>query len=193
MIVHCFIKHKTWTNVIKCSSDVFWTKSRLHFAGWVCTAHAAEGCASHKMLVTNTGTKSCTKTVKHQDITSASEEFLRCRLGEIWEDTGRKQHSFLNYTLCILLLKYLSEALLGQWVLSWKERGLTGCACLDVRRVYGLVWLIPHAFETALIQYCTCWEDLPLWQRHNTNEMCLEGVLRPVNIGKLKFLTMVNP
>lgn len=120
-------------------------------------------------------------------------EFLRCRLGEIWEDTGRKQHSFLDYTLCILLLKYLSEALLGQWVLSWKERGLTGCACPDVGGVYGLVWLIPHAFETALIQYCTCWGDLPLWQRHSTNEMCLEGVLRPVNIGKLKFLTMVNP
>lgn len=131
MIVHFYIKHKIWTNLSKCSSDVFQTKSRGHFAGWVCTAQAAEVCASHKMLLTNTRIKTYTKTVKAPRHYLWLRKFLRCKLGENWKDTVRKHYPCFDYTL-IYSFSSMSQALLGQWVLSWMEQSLTAVPVLMV-------------------------------------------------------------
>lgn len=115
---------------------------------------------------------------------------IRWNLERQWENL-----TLLLITHSILFLKYLSQALLGQWVLSWMELRLTGCAYPDAHGVPGLMWLVPLAFPTALIQNFMCFQAgrIYLSDRSTTpNEMCLEGVLWPMSISKLKFLTMGN-
>lgn len=59
-------------------------------------------------------------------------KFLRCKLGENWKDTVRKTLPLFWLYIDIFFLKYLSQALLGQWVLSWMEQSLTAVPVLMV-------------------------------------------------------------
>lgn len=95
-------------------------------------------------------------------------KFLRCRLGEIWKDTVRKYYPFLDYTLCILFLKYLSQALMDSG--CWAERStqqsewmcLGWCSwwfCCRGADITG-IW----NYTDSGLHVLQGWQDLPLWQ-----------------------------
>lgn len=111
-------------------------------------------------------------------------KFLRGRLGEIWKDTVRKRDPSLDYTLFIAFLRYLPQALLGQWVLSWVELSLAVPVLVFMVFMVSCGWYHTHS---TLIQYFSA-SRLTGFASLTPNEMCLEGVLQPANISKLKIV-----
>lgn len=163
---------------------MFWTKSRYHF----CRMGLHSSCCRRICIPQNAFDKYRNEKL-HKDCQTPRHylwlrKFLRCSLGEIWKDTVRKYRSFLDYTLCILFLRYLPQALLVQWVLSWVELSLA----MPV-----LVFMVfmgscdGYHMHSTLIQYFSA-SRLTGFTSLTPNEMCLEDVLEPTNIGKLKIV-----
>lgn len=119
---------------------------------------------------------------------------LRSRLDEIRKETVRKRCSFLEDTLSTLLQVSVTRR---AWAVGAELNGAQWdwlCSLMSPLLMQSLVADFTCICHT-LIQDFTCFEPDRIFLSDRStipNEMCLEGVLWPRNIGKLKFLSIVN-